>query len=86
MQRGLRNSLIFLSMTPIEVALVGAARIAASRIVDSEDILEFTMSVGIKTSQRFVTVDVSVVALAGGDYSVENISHNEQIHRGKVTL
>ena len=86
MQRGLRNSLIFLSMTPIEVALVGAARIAASRIVDADDILEFDMIVNINHSQGNRNVNVHAVALADGNYSVENVSDVESINRGEITL
>ena len=73
-------------MTPIEVALVGAARIAASRIVDAEDILEFEVVCKITHSQGSRNVSIHAVALADGNYSVENVSDVETIHRGEVTL
>ena len=73
-------------MTTIQAALVEAAKLATLHIVDSENILEFDMTIGIKTSQGLVTVEVSATALANGKYSIENIALNEQIHRGELSL
>lgn len=73
-------------MTTIKAALEEAALMAASRIVDSEDILEFHVSVSIKHSQGTKNVEVYAIALADGKYSVESITDVESIHRGEVTL
>lgn len=73
-------------MTTIEAALVGAAGLAASRIVDSEDILECDVSINIKHSQGIRNVKVHMVALADGKYSVESIADIEDVYRGEVTL